>query len=68
MVLKPPEMSGSLWRKCSPRAHQMNNIYQLGTLKKGSLSIQDYFQQAKGLADILSFIGQPLRDSELISS
>lgn len=27
----------------------MNNIYQLGTLKKGSLSIQDYFQQAKGL-------------------
>jgi len=45
----------------------MNNIYQLGTLKKGSLSIQDYFQQTKVLDDILSFIRQPLRDSELIS-
>ena len=34
--------------------------YNLTTLKKGHLSINDYFQRAKGFADLLSSIGQPL--------
>jgi len=34
-------------------ARVMQTRYQLATLKKGNLSIQDYFQKAKSLADIL---------------
>lgn len=42
-------------------------MYQLATLNKGSLSIQDYFNKAKGFADILSTIGQNISESEVIS-
>lgn len=36
-------------------------------LKKGSLSISDYFQKAKSLSHSLAVIEEPLKDSELIS-
>ena len=41
--------------------------YQLSTLQKGNLSISDYYQRAKTLADTLAAIGQPLQDSEVVS-
>ena len=34
--------------------------YQLSTLQRGNLSISDYYQRAKTLADTLAAIGQPL--------
>jgi hypothetical protein len=41
--------------------------YQLAMLKKGALSISDYFQKAKTLAQSLVAIGEPLKNSELVS-
>lgn len=40
---------------------------QLSTLKKGDLSMSDYFNKVKNLADTLSAIGQPLLDEEVVS-
>ena len=34
--------------------------YQLSTLQRGNLSISDYYQRAKTLAETLAAIGQPL--------
>jgi hypothetical protein len=45
----------------------MKTRYQLATLKNGALSISDYFQKAKTLAQSLAAIGEPLKDSELVS-
>jgi hypothetical protein len=39
---------------------------KLGNLKKLDKSVTAYYNEAKELADILSSIGQPLRDSEFI--
>ena len=49
------------------RARIMQTQYNLATLKKGNLSISDYFQKAKGFADLLSSIGQPLGLTETTS-
>jgi hypothetical protein len=40
---------------------------QLNELKKRDLTITAYFNKAKGLADTLASIGQPLRDDEFTS-
>jgi hypothetical protein len=40
---------------------------QLNELKKRNLTITAYFNKAKGLADTLASIGQPLRDDEFTS-
>lgn len=48
------------------KAHIMKTRYQLATLKNGALSISDYFQKAKTLAQSLAAIGEPLKDSELV--
>ena len=45
----------------------MQRRYQLATLKKGHLSIPDYFRKAKTHADLLSSIGQSLGDYEINS-
>ena len=49
------------------KARIMQTRYQLATLKKGALSVADYFQKAQTLAHTLSSIEEPLKDSELIS-
>lgn len=49
------------------KARLMQSRLQLATLKKGSLSIFDYFQKAKGFSHSLAIIDEPLKDSELIS-
>ena len=41
--------------------------YQLSTLQRGNLSISDYYQRAKTLADTLAAIGQPLQHFEVVS-
>jgi hypothetical protein len=41
--------------------------YQLSTIKKGNLSVTDYFQKVKQLADTLASIHQPLQDCETVS-
>ncbi|KAJ0975730.1 hypothetical protein J5N97_017695 [Dioscorea zingiberensis] len=40
---------------------------QLANIKKGDLSITDYFNRVKSLADTLSSIGLPLKDDEVLS-
>jgi hypothetical protein len=49
------------------KACVMQTRYQLATLKTGALSISDYFQKAKTLAQSLAAIGEPLKDSKLVS-
>jgi hypothetical protein len=49
------------------KARIMQSRFQLATLKKGSLSISDYFQKAKELSQSLAVIDEPLKDLELIS-
>ena len=49
------------------RAHTMTIRYQLYTLKKGDLSIADYFHKFTGLMDTLAAINQPLTEEEQIS-
>uniref|UniRef100_A0A2N9F1U5 Reverse transcriptase Ty1/copia-type domain-containing protein n=1 Tax=Fagus sylvatica TaxID=28930 RepID=A0A2N9F1U5_FAGSY len=49
------------------RARVMQTRYHLATLKKGNMSIPDYFQKAKSYADLLASIGQPLHDNDLIT-
>ena len=41
--------------------------YKLATLKKGALSIADYFHTFTGLVDTLAAIGQPVNDSDALS-
>jgi hypothetical protein len=38
----------------------MQVLFQLATMKKGSTSIAEYFQQLKNLSDTLATIGQPI--------
>lgn len=45
----------------------MNTLFQLITLKKGGLSIPDYFQKTKNFSDVLFAISQPVSEPELIS-
>uniref|UniRef100_A0A2N9HK34 Integrase catalytic domain-containing protein n=1 Tax=Fagus sylvatica TaxID=28930 RepID=A0A2N9HK34_FAGSY len=49
------------------RARVMQTRYHLAMLKKGNMSIPDYFQKAKSYADLLASIGQPLHDNDLIT-
>uniref|UniRef100_A0A2N9GNC7 Retrotransposon Copia-like N-terminal domain-containing protein n=1 Tax=Fagus sylvatica TaxID=28930 RepID=A0A2N9GNC7_FAGSY len=49
------------------RAQIMQTRYHLATLKKGNMSIPDYFQKAKSYADLLASIGQPIHDNDLIT-
>jgi uncharacterized membrane protein YgcG len=49
------------------RARVMQTRYHLATLKKGNMSIPDYFQKAKSYADLLASIGQPIHDNDLIT-
>jgi hypothetical protein len=49
------------------KAHVMQSRFQLATLKKGPMSISEYFQKAQSLSHSLAFIEEPLKDSELIS-
>ena len=49
------------------RARTMQIHYQLATLKKGNLSIVDYFQKFTNLVDTLVAVDQPLSNSELTS-
>lgn len=41
--------------------------FQLATLKKANLSIDDYFQQFTNLTDSLAAVDQPLNNYELVS-
>uniref|UniRef100_A0A2N9GEP2 Reverse transcriptase Ty1/copia-type domain-containing protein n=1 Tax=Fagus sylvatica TaxID=28930 RepID=A0A2N9GEP2_FAGSY len=49
------------------RARVMQTRYHLATLKKGNMSIPDYFQKEKSYADLLASIGQPIHDNDLIT-
>lgn len=49
------------------QARIMQTRYDLATMKKNSLSVADYFQKAQNLSHILAAVGEPLKDSELIS-
>ena len=49
------------------RARLMQIHYQIATLKKGNLSVADYFQRYTNLVDTLASIGNPLNDYELVS-
>uniref|UniRef100_A0A2N9ILG5 Uncharacterized protein n=1 Tax=Fagus sylvatica TaxID=28930 RepID=A0A2N9ILG5_FAGSY len=49
------------------RARIMTTRYTLATLKKGSLTITDYFQKAKACTDLLASIGEPISDSAITS-
>ncbi|KAA8541300.1 hypothetical protein F0562_025263 [Nyssa sinensis] len=40
---------------------------QLSTVTKGGMSISNYFQTVKSLADTLAAIGHPLPDTEIVS-
>uniref|UniRef100_A0A2N9IQ78 Reverse transcriptase Ty1/copia-type domain-containing protein n=1 Tax=Fagus sylvatica TaxID=28930 RepID=A0A2N9IQ78_FAGSY len=45
----------------------MQTRYHLATLKKGNMSIPDYFQKAKSYANLLASIGQSINDNDLIT-
>jgi hypothetical protein len=49
------------------RARIMTTRYSLATLKKGNLTITDYFQKAKACTDLLASIGEPISDSATTS-
>ncbi|KAA8525548.1 hypothetical protein F0562_007399 [Nyssa sinensis] len=49
------------------RARLSTTRRQLSTVTKGGMSISDYFQTVKSLADILVAIGHPLLDTEIVS-
>jgi hypothetical protein len=46
------------------RARSMNTRVQLATLKKGGLSVTEYFNKMKTLTNTLAIIGQPLKDED----
>lgn len=56
------EMFGS-----QSRARVIQIRMQLTNLYKGDMSMQDYFRKAKGLADTMTSIGNPLKDEKVIS-
>jgi hypothetical protein len=56
------KMFSSQSKACIMQPH-----YQLATLKKGSLSIENYFQKAQNLAHTLVAIDEPLKNSELVN-
>ena len=45
----------------------MTTCYTLATLKKGNLTITNYFQKAKACTDLLASIGEPISDSATTS-
>lgn len=47
-------------------ARVMHMHYQLATMKKGNLSVTDYFQKIKASSDILAATRQPLNNFEFI--
>jgi hypothetical protein len=47
------------------QARIMQIRYQLSTIKKGNLSVSDYFQKVKQLTDTLAAIDHPLQDCEI---
>jgi hypothetical protein len=49
------------------KARTMQVHYQLATLKKGSLSIADYYRTFQTLCDALAIVGQPLNGIEKVS-
>jgi hypothetical protein len=49
------------------KARIMQIRYQLSTLKKGSLSVTEYFQKLKQLVDTLAAVHRPLNDFEVNS-
>jgi hypothetical protein len=49
------------------RARTMHIHYQLATLRKGNMSITEYFEKFTGLADILAAVEQPLNDFDHVS-
>jgi len=49
------------------KSRVMQSRYQLATLKKGALSIADYFQKAQTLAHTLAASDEPLKSSEFVS-
>jgi hypothetical protein len=49
------------------RARIMQTRYHLATLKKGNMSIPNYFQKAKSYANLLASIGQLINDNDLIT-
>ncbi|XXG68248.1 hypothetical protein AAC387_Pa06g1378 [Persea americana] len=49
------------------QAHIIQLHRQLTSLKKGGLSIQDYFQKAKTLAHTLTAIGQTVEASDVVA-
>jgi hypothetical protein len=59
----------SLEKMFASQAHAriMQVHFQLATLKKGNLSVTDYFHKLKTLSDTLAACGQPLNDFEAVS-
>jgi len=56
------------WMFSSQSQAQIMQIhYQLSTIKKGNLSVTDYFQKVKQLVDTLAAFHQPLQDCETVS-
>ncbi|KAF5462645.1 hypothetical protein F2P56_018633 [Juglans regia] len=49
------------------RARLSTTRRQLSTVTKGGMTISDYFQTVKSLADTLAVIGHPLPDAEIVS-
>lgn len=49
--------------QCPCHSHSLSTSHY----EKDVLSIEDYFQEAKNLANVLATIGQPLSDSEISS-
>ncbi|GAV70641.1 UBN2_3 domain-containing protein [Cephalotus follicularis] len=48
------------------RARIMQLRYQLQTVKKGNLTVADYFNRVKSIADSLATTSQPVADSDLV--
>lgn len=49
------------------RSHVLQLKRRIQTIQKGSLSITDYLQQIKVVADALAAAGAPLDDSDLVA-
>ena len=48
------------------KARLLQLRFQLQMLKKGSMTIHDYFLKIRGIADTLAFTGQSISDDELL--
>lgn len=53
---------------CQSKAPVMQSRFQLASLKKGAMSISDYFEKAQTLTQNLAAIGEPVKESDLVSS